>query len=68
MLSIISPSVPYGLFFPPEEMRIGIRKRPESPCTCSYIRSSLDQYLNTDSSGLSVRDTVCPSGCDVLRS
>ena len=25
---------------------------PESPCTCSYIRSSLDQYLSTDSSVL----------------
>ena len=48
MLRIISPSTKYGLFFPPEGMRIGIRKRPESPCTCSYIRSSLDQYLSTD--------------------
>ena len=36
--------------FPPEMTRIGIRRRPESPCTCSYIRSSLDQYLSTDSS------------------
>ena len=36
--------------FPPEGMRIAIRERPESPCTCSYIRSSLDQYLSTDSS------------------
>ena len=36
--------------FPPEGMRIGIRRRPELPCTCSYIRSSLDQYLSTDSS------------------
>ena len=50
MLRIISPSAPYGLFFPPEGMRIGIRRRLESPCTCSYIRSSLDQYLSTDSS------------------
>ena len=36
--------------FPPEGMRIGIRQRPESPCTCFYIWSSLDQYLSTDSS------------------
>ena len=50
MSRIISPSPKYGLFFPPEGMRIGIRRRPESPCTCSYIRSSLDQYLSTDSS------------------
>ena len=34
--------------FPPEGTRIGIRRRPESPCTCSYIRSSLDQYISTD--------------------
>ena len=36
--------------FPPELMQIGIRRCPESPCTCSYIRSSLDHYLSTDSS------------------
>ena len=46
----ISPSPKYGLFFPPEGMRIAIRMRPESPCTCFYIRSSLDEYLSTDSS------------------
>ena len=50
MLRIISPSPKYGLFFAPEGMRIGMRRRPESSCTCSYIRSSLDQYLSTDSS------------------
>ena len=50
MLRIISPSPKYGLFFPHEGMPIAIRRRPESPCTCSYIRSSLDQYLSTDSS------------------
>ena len=50
MLSVISPSLKYGLFFPPEGMRIGIRRRLESPFTCSYVRSSLDQYLSTDSS------------------
>ena len=44
------PISAYGRFFPPEGMRIGIRKRLESPCTCSYIRSSLDQYLSTDTS------------------
>ena len=36
-------------FFFPDGMRIGIQ-RPESPCTSSYIKSSLDQYLSTDSS------------------
>ena len=50
MLRIISPSPRYGLFFPPEGTRIGRRRRHESPCTCSYIRSSLDKYLSTDSS------------------
>ena len=51
MLRIISPSPNYGLFSPPPEgMVIGIRRRPESPCTCSYIRSSLEQHLSTDSS------------------
>ena len=50
MLLIISTSALYVLFFPPEGMQIGIRRRLESPCTCSYIRSSLDQYLSTDSS------------------
>ena len=44
------PISAYELFFPHEGMRIGIRERPESPCTCSYVRSSLDQYLSTDSS------------------
>ena len=44
------PISTYGLFFPPEGMRIGIRERPESLFTCSYIRSGLDQYLSTDSS------------------
>ena len=52
MLRIISPSAPMDCFPPPppEGMQIGIRKRLESPNTCSYIRSSLDQYLRTDSS------------------
>ena len=49
-LRIISPSAPMDCSSPPEGMRIGIRRRLESPCTCSYIRSSLDQYLSTDSS------------------
>ena len=35
--------------FPPP-MRIEIQWRLESPYTCSYIRSSLDQYLSTDAS------------------
>ena len=36
--------------FPPAGMRIEIRRRLESPYTCSCIRSSLDQYLSTNSS------------------
>ena len=47
---IISPSLQCGLSFPPEGMRIGLRERLESPCTRSYVWSSLDKYLNTDSS------------------
>ena len=50
MLRIVSPSVPMDCFSPPEGMRIRIRRRLESPCTSSYIWSSLDQYLSTDSS------------------
>ena len=37
-------------FLPPEGMRIEIQRRPESPFTCFYLRSSLDQYLSTDAS------------------
>ena len=40
----------WTVFPPPEGMRIGIGRRPESPGTCSYMRSSLDHYLSTDSS------------------
>ena len=36
--------------FPPKGTQMGIRRCSESPCTCSYIRSSLDLYLSTDSS------------------
>ena len=36
--------------FPLVGMRIGLQGRPESPFTCSYIWSSLDQYLSTYSS------------------
>ena len=51
MLRVFSPSAPYGLFFfPPRGMRIGIRRRLESPFTCFYVRSSLDQYLSTEPS------------------
>ena len=35
---------------PPVGMQIGLQGRPESPFTCSYIGSSLDQYLDTYSS------------------
>ena len=45
---IVSPQC--GLSFPPEGMRIGLRGGLEAPFTCFYIRSSLDQYLSTDSS------------------
>ena len=47
MLSVVTE---IWTVFPPEGTQIGIRGRPESPCTCSYIRSSLDQYLSMDSS------------------
>ena len=47
---IISPSPQCRLSSPPEGMRIGLRERLESLFTCSYIRSSLDQYLSTNSS------------------
>ena len=36
--------------FPLVGMRIGLQGRPESPFTCSYIWSSLDQYRITYSS------------------
>ena len=40
----------WTVFFPPEGMRIAIQRRPESPFTCSYTGSSLDQYRMTYSS------------------
>ena len=49
MLSLVRPSLRCGLFFPRGDAN-RLRRRRESPFTCSYIRSSLDQYLSTDSS------------------
>ena len=46
----VSPSPTYGLFFSPRGDANRLRRRLESPCTCSYMRSSLDQYLSTNSS------------------
>ena len=40
----------WTVFPPPEGLPIEIRRRLGSACTCSYMRSSLDQYLSTDSS------------------
>ena len=45
----VSPSPKGGLFSPSWDAN-RIRGRPESPFTCFYLRSSLDQYLGTDSS------------------
>ena len=44
------PGTEIWTVFPPQGMQIGIRERLESLFTCSYVRSSLDQYLSTDSS------------------
>ena len=50
MLSVVSPSPRVGLFFPPPRGCESEYRRLELPCTCAYIRSSLDQYLSTNSS------------------
>ena len=50
MLSVVSPLLRGGLFFPVGGMQIAKQRRLESPFTCFYIRSSLDQYLSKDSS------------------
>ena len=50
LLPRICASVVISPLLPPEGMRIDIRRRPESPFTCVYIGSSLDQYLSTYSS------------------
>ena len=39
----------WTVFFPRRDAN-RLRRRPESPFTCSYIGSSLNQYLSTDSS------------------
>ena len=49
MLIVVGPSLRCGLFF---LRRVANRntERLESPFTCFYMRSSLDQYLSTNSS------------------
>ena len=44
----VSPLPKYGLISPRWDAN-RLRRRPESPLTCFYLRSSLDQYLGTDS-------------------
>ena len=48
-LYVVSPSPSLDCFSPRRDAN-RLRRRPESPDTCFYIRSILDQYLSTDSS------------------
>ena len=64
MLSLVGPSLRCGLFFPRGDAN-RIQRRPESPFTCFYIWSSLDQYLNTDSTVCVPVIPCCPIRCDV---
>ena len=48
--SVCQPITEVWTVFPPRQDANRLRRRPESPFTCSYIGSSLDQYLSTDSS------------------
>ena len=48
--SVCQPDTEVWTVFPPRRDANRLRMRPESPFTCSYIGSSLDQYLSTDSS------------------
>ena len=50
MLQLSAHHQQMDFLLPPEGMRIEIQRRPESPFTCFYLRSSLDQYLSTYSS------------------
>ena len=68
MLSVVSPSPKNGLFFPP---RGDANRNTQAPRVAVYM------LLHKVQPGpvpkyrffcLSARDTVCPSGCDVLRS
>ena len=68
MLRIISPSLKYGLFPPP---RGDANRNTKAPRVAVYM------LLHKVQPGpvpkyrffcLRARDTVCPSGCDVLRS
>ena len=48
--SVCQPITEVWTVFPPRRDANRLRRHPESPFTCSYIRYSLDQYLSTDSS------------------
>ena len=48
--SVCQPITEVWTVFPPRGDANRLRRRPESPFTCFYLRSSLDQYLSTDSS------------------
>ena len=48
--SVCQPITEVWTVFPPRRDVNRLRRRPESPFTCSYIGSSLGQYLSTDSS------------------
>ena len=48
--SVCQPITEVWTVFPPRRDANRLRRRPESPFTCSYMGSSLDQYLSTDSS------------------
>ena len=67
MLTVNDPSLQYGQFFPPrghESEYEGALSRRVHTSTCVQP-GPVPKYR---SSCLSACDTVCPSGCDVLRS
>ena len=65
MLRVVSPSPKCELFFPPEGMQIGLPRRPESPFLHKVQPGPVPKYRFFC---LSACDTLCPSGCDVLKS
>ena len=62
------PNTEVWTVFPPEGMPIGIRERPESPLNILLHKVQPGPVPKYRFFYLSARDTVCPSGCDVLRS
>ena len=45
---VCQPITEVWTVFPPRRDANRLRRRPESPFTCSYIESSVNQYLSTD--------------------